>query len=77
MSRNQIRAAFDAAFGDGAGRKVRLDCEDDDDRELIYELRINLKGDAMGRAGFRELIHAARNASAGCNGGTVDRVGEQ
>lgn len=77
VSRNQIRAAFDAAFGDGAGRKVRLDCEADGDRELIYELRINLDGDAMGSTTFRDLVHAARNASAGCNGGTVDRVGEQ
>jgi ribonuclease T2 len=77
VSRNQIRAAFDAAFGDGAGRKVRLDCEDDDGRELIFELRLNLEGDAMGGMGLRDLIHAARNASSGCSGGTVDRVGEQ
>ena len=77
VSRNQIRSAFDASFGDGAGRKVRLDCEDDDDRELIYELRINLEGDAMGSTSLRDLIHAARNASAGCTGGTVDRAGEQ
>lgn len=77
VSRNQIRAAFDAAFGDGAGRKVRLDCEADDDRELIYELRINLEGPAMNAGSIAPLIHAARNASAGCNGGIVDRVGEQ
>jgi ribonuclease T2 len=79
VSRNQIRAAFDAAFGDGAGRKVRVDCETDGDRELIFELRINLEGAAMAPASFRDLIHvhAARNASAGCTGGTVDRVGEQ
>lgn len=77
VSRNQIRAAFDAAFGDGAGRKVRVDCEQDGDRDLIDELRINLDGDAMGRASFADLIHAGRNASAGCTGGIVDRVGEQ
>lgn len=77
VSRNQIRSAFDASFGDGAGRKARLDCEDDGDRELIFELRIKLEGDAMGPTRLRDLIHAARNASAGCTGGTVDRVGEQ
>jgi ribonuclease T2 len=77
VSRNQIRAAFDAAFGDGAGRRARLDCEQDDDRELVFEIRLNLEGDAMGGAPLRDLIHAARNASAGCSGGTVDRVGEQ
>lgn len=77
VSRNQIRSAFDAAFGDGAGRKVRLDCEDDDDRELISELRINLEGDAMGKTSLRDLIHAAPNAGAGCTGGIVDPAGEQ
>ena len=69
--------AFDAAFGDGAGRKVRVDCEADGDRDLIFELRINLEGDAMEATSLRDLIHAARNASAGCDRGTVDRVGEQ
>lgn len=77
VSRNQIRAAFDAAFGDGAGRKVRLDCEADDDRDLVFELRINLEGPAMEATSLRDLIHAARNASAGCNGGIIDRIGEQ
>jgi ribonuclease T2 len=77
VSRNQLRAAFDASFGDGAGRKVRLDCEDDDDRGLVFELRINLEGDAMNPTPMADLIHAARNASAGCDGGIVDRVGEQ
>ncbi|MBN9323798.1 MAG: ribonuclease [Devosia sp.] len=77
VSRNQLRSAFDASFGDGAGRKVRLDCETDGDREIISELRINLSGDAMGATRFRDLIHAARNAGAGCTGGTVDRVGDQ
>lgn len=77
VSRNQIRAAFDAAFGDGAGRKVRVDCEADDARDLVFELRINLEGPAMEATSLRDLIHAARNASTGCNGGLVDRIGEQ
>jgi len=77
VSRDQLLAAFDSAFGDGAGRKVRLDCETDDSRELISELRINLKGNAMAAIGLRDLVHPARNASAGCNGGIVDRVGDQ
>jgi ribonuclease T2 len=77
LTRNQIRAAFDDAFGNGAGRKVRVDCEADDDRNLIFELRINLEGAAMGNASLRDLMRAARNASAGCASGTVDRAGEQ
>jgi hypothetical protein len=54
-----------------------MDCEDDDGRDLIFELRINLEGNAMGATSFRDLVHAAKNASNGCNGGLVDRVGEQ
>ena len=34
-------------------------------------------GDVMGAASFRDLLHAARNAGAGCTGGIVDRAGEQ
>ena len=77
VSRNQLRAAFDTAFGDGAGRRVRLDCEADDGRDLIFELRINLDGAVMSSARFADLIQSARNASAGCSGAIVDRVGEQ
>jgi ribonuclease T2 len=77
VSRNQLRSAFDDAFGDGAGRKVRMDCEEDDGRDLLFELRINLEGNAMAATSFRDLVHAAKNASNGCPGGEVDRVGEQ
>jgi ribonuclease T2 len=65
------------AFGAGAGRKVRLDCESDGTRQLISELRINLEGDAMAATTIRDLINPARNAGAGCNGGVVDPPGEQ
>jgi ribonuclease T2 len=77
VSRNQIRAAFDAAFGAGAGRKVRLDCATDGKRTLLTELRINLEGDGLGTAPLRTLIQAARNAGNGCAGGIVDPVGLQ
>lgn len=45
-SRQPNPPAFDTAFGSGAGKKVRVDCEDDDGRDLIFELRINLEGAA-------------------------------
>jgi ribonuclease T2 len=77
VSRDQVRNAFTTAFGDGVGRKVRIDCEDDDGRELISELRINLEGAAMAGTSLRDLMRPARNASAGCAGGIVDRVGDQ
>lgn len=73
----QIRGAIDATFGAGAGRKARVDCEADGNRELVYELRINLYGDVMGDAALADLIHEGRNTSVGCSGGIVDRVGEQ
>lgn len=77
VSRNQIRAAFDADFGDGAGRKVRVDCRQDGKRNLIYELRINLRGNAMSSLTLADLMRAAPNASAGCTSGLVDRAGLQ
>lgn len=77
VTREQIRAAFDAAFGDGAGRKVRIDCVADGRRTLISELRVNLRGEVMGRTPLDDLLAGARNAGAGCAGGIVDRPGRQ
>jgi ribonuclease T2 len=77
VTREQIRAAFDAAFGNGAGRKVRVDCVADGRRTLISELRVNLSGAVMGRTPLDDLLAGARNAGAGCAGGIVDRPGRQ
>lgn len=73
----QVRAAFDEAFGNGAGRRVRLDCERDGNRELLYELRINLGGDVMAPVSLRDLLASGRTTGAGCSGGVIDRVGTQ
>ncbi len=75
LTRDDVRNAFDAAFGRGAGRKVRLACEQDGRRDLVSELRINLYG-ALD-ADLASLLHAANDAGAGCTGGTVDRAGDQ
>ena len=77
LTSGAIRAAFDDAFGSGAGRKVRLDCARDGKRDLLVELRINLDGDVMGSAGLGAAISQARSISAGCQGGIVDRAGQQ
>jgi len=77
VSRNQVRSAFDTAFGNDAGRKVRLDCEDDDGRGIVFELRINLEGNATSGTSLRDLVQVARNASSGCVGGIIDPVGTQ
>jgi ribonuclease T2 len=68
----EVRAAFDRAFGRGAGERVRLECDRDGN---IAELRIGLKG-AIGKGSdLGVLIHAAPSRTAGCRGGWVDRAG--
>lgn len=67
----QIRHAFDRAFGRGAGDRVRLVCYDG----LITELRIGLKGAIGDDSGLAELIREAPPRSVRCRGGWVDRAG--
>ena len=69
---SEIRAAFDRAFGRGAGERVRLDC---DDQGLITELRIGLKGPISDDSRLADLIQAAPTRTVGCRGGWVDRAG--
>ncbi len=75
LTRDDVRNAFDAAFGPGAGRKVRLDCERDGSRGLVSEMRINLFGRLSDD--LASLLHAARDTGAGCTGGIIDRAGDQ
>lgn len=74
---SEIRAAFDTAFGAGAGDRVRVACERDGDRSLISEITIGLHGDVVGTGGLGELILAAPKTDPGCPGGIVDPVGLQ
>lgn len=73
----ELQQAFDTAFGDGAGDRIRLACERDGNRRLIAEITIGLRGDVFGSGGIDELIAASRPTDPGCNGGMVDRVGNQ
>ena len=68
----EVRAAFDSAFGPGSGERVRLECDPDG---LITELRIGLKGPIADGAALGELIRAAPTRTLGCRGGWVDRAG--
>lgn len=77
LSAGTVRDAFDAAFGDGAGRRVSIACESDGARRLVVELRISLSGRPGPDAGLRELVAAAPEAPAGCAGGIVDPAGHQ
>lgn len=77
LSQDQVRAAFDTAFGQGAGERVRLACTEDDGRRLINELTIGLTGDIDGTESFSDRIIDARPTDGGCRAGIVDPVGEQ
>jgi ribonuclease T2 len=72
-----IRAAFDKAFGDGAGQRVRVACEQSGNRRLITELTIGLSGTIAAGADLAPLILAAAPTDGGCPAGIVDAVGRQ
>lgn len=77
VTQREVRAAFDRAFGPGAGDRVRLSCVNDGNRRLIDELTIGLTGRPEGPDSFADLILAARPTDGGCDGGVVDAVGLQ
>lgn len=68
----EVRAAFDRAFGSGAGERVRLECDPDG---RIAELRIGLKGPVGPNPDLGALMRAAPPRAPGCRGGWVDRAG--
>jgi len=77
LSRDEIRGAFDSAFGPGAGNRVRIACEDDGRRSIITELTIGLYGTPGQTPNLGKLIRAANPTDGGCLGGIVDAVGLQ
>ncbi len=77
LATSRIRAAFDTAFGEGAGERVRVACKDDGDRRLITELTIGLYGDFNGAPNLGNLILTANPTAAGCSKGVVDATGSQ
>ncbi len=74
LSAEEIRQAFDNAFGKGAGSKVLLHCVRDGQRTLLQELRIALKGD-IEKANLKKLLRASPHQKRGCKGGIIDDVG--
>ena len=72
LTAGDIRAAFDAAFGPGAGRRVAISCGGKRENRKITELVINLSGDVKGAAPLRDLIQAAPTVSPGCPAGLVE-----
>ena len=77
LTQTEIRAAFDVAFGPGAGERVRVSCVEDGSRRLISELTIGLTGDIDGPASIAGRLQDARPTDGGCDAGEVDAVGLQ
>jgi ribonuclease T2 len=73
----QIRAAFDQAFGDGAGLRVRVACKDDGGRRLITELTIGFGAPVADADRLADIIMASGPTDGGCTAGVIDPVGLQ
>jgi ribonuclease T2 len=71
----EIRAAFDEAFGESAGRRVGVVCESEGRERLIAELRIGLEGIIGEEAELAELMAGAPPADEHCPSGRVDPAG--
>jgi len=72
-----LRAAFDAAFGAGAGARVQMQCASDDGRVIVGEIRIALRGRIEPGVRVADLLAAAPVQSAGCPRGVLDAPGLQ
>ncbi|MEA1918597.1 MAG: ribonuclease T2 [Campylobacterota bacterium] len=71
VSIKQVHFAFDKAFGQGSGRKVKMKCQ----KGLIIELQITLGGDISNNQRIEPLLKNALKAQNGCQKGRIDRVG--
>ncbi|TSE13856.1 ribonuclease, partial [Mesorhizobium intechi] len=80
LTADQIRGAFDQAFGAGAGDRVRVSCVIDpsNGRRLIGELTLGLAGPIGPNSSLKDLLLASVPTNkAGCPIGTVDAIGFQ
>ncbi|WP_062203206.1 hypothetical protein [Aureimonas sp. AU12] len=76
LQADAVRAAFDRAFGRGAGARVLIDCASGDDgRRLLQEIRISLRGPLREDADLGPLILAGATQPRGCRSGIVDAPG--
>ncbi len=73
----EVKQAFDAGFGRGAGERVRMRCQKDGDRSVVTGLTIGLAGDVLGGGDLAALIQAAGTTDFKCGSGTVDAAGIQ
>ncbi len=71
ITANQIRAAFNQGFGQGAGDHVQVEC---DKQGRLGGFTLNLRGDIPGGAKLATLLAAGDQAQNKCDGGVVDAV---
>lgn len=77
ISLGEVRTAFDAAFGSGAGDRVRLSCKRDGSRRLITEVTIGLVAQPGDSNKLADLIKGSAATDPGCRSGIIDPVGFQ
>lgn len=77
IGEGEVKAAFDAAFGAGAGNRVKMRCSKDGDRRVITGLTIGLGEAGDGQDDMAAMIVAARETKFGCEHGVVDEAGLQ
>ncbi len=67
----QVRLAFDRAFSQGSGRKIKMLCN----QGLITELHVNLQGEITQKTPLSQLLKEAKDLHGGCQKGRIDPVG--
>jgi ribonuclease T2 len=67
----EVRAAFDQGFGEGAGARVEVHCQNQGDGREISEIIISLAGDVRGSAPLGDLMRAAAPVDADCPSGLI------
>lgn len=77
VTSSELRAAFDASFGPGAGERVTMQCVRDGDRQLVIEVKIGMTGSPSSSMAVGDMIAGAKPVSAECPEGIVDPVGLQ
>ncbi len=77
VTEGEVKQAFDASFGNGAGDRVRMRCQKAGARSVVTGLTIGLSGDISASAGLSTLILAAGDTDFKCRNGTVDAAGIQ
>ncbi len=70
-----IRKMFNEAFGEGTGDRVDMRCARSDNRRLVTELRINLKGVISPESSLGDLMKKAPAVETSCTSGLLDLPG--